>query len=211
MGSFIDQTGKTFGRLTVLSYEGHMRWRCQCQCGNFKSVRTSHLVYGKIQSCGCLRDQQSRERALAGVPRKNFDGRSRTPEYSIFLAIRQRCNNPNNTFYHYYGGRGIKICDRWSTFDAFIADMGRKPDPKSTIDRIDTNGDYTPENCRWVSRKVQQNNCRNNRRLTFNGITKTIAEWSQELGIHRNTIDARLLNGWSVQEALTIPILRRSR
>jgi hypothetical protein len=119
-------------------------------------------------------------------------------------SMKQRCLNPNCESYPHYGGRGIKVCDRWlNDVDAFYADMGDKPSPDSQIDRIDNNGDYTPDNCRWATVKEQARNRRSNTFLNFNGQEKTIAEWAEDLGIKQNTIIERLRRGSTVEKALT--------
>lgn len=128
-------------------------------------------------------------------------GKSKTKIYGAWHNIKQRCLNPNNRFYEYYGGRGIKICDRWLDFANFLADMG-EPEAHLTIDRIDNNGNYCPENCKWATRKEQQNNRRTNKFLTFNGAKKTAMQWSEELGIPHQTICQRIELGWEVKDIL---------
>lgn len=122
--------------------------------------------------------------------------------YASWVNMRQRCTNRNNTDFKNYGGRGISYCRRWEVFEAFIADMG-EPEPRMTLDRIDNAGDYTPENCRWVTRAVQNVNKRNCVRYTWNGKTQTLAEWSRETGIGRVTMLRRLQRGWPIERALT--------
>jgi hypothetical protein len=135
-----------------------------------------------------------------GIPGK------RTTEYQSWMAMRQRCLDPNFRFYFRYGGRGIKICARWDSFQAFLDDMGPKPSPEHELDRFpDNNGDYCPENCRWATKKEQARNRRTNHLLTFQGITLTIAEWGEKTGIGRKNIAARLRKGWSIEKALTTP------
>ncbi len=113
-----------------------------------------------------------------------------------------RCRNPKMKFYRYYGGRGIKVCERWQEFESFVTDMGEPPTPLHTLDRVDTNGHYEPGNCRWATNDVQQNNRRNNVRLTCDGLTLTTAEWSRKTGIPARRIRSRLAAGWSVENAL---------
>lgn len=128
-----------------------------------------------------------------------------------------RCRNARSPYYHLYGGRGIKVCERWkgkNGFLNFLQDMGRRPSPKHSIDRIDNNGNYEPGNCRWATRIEQNRNRRDNRLVTFNGQTKCIAEWCDETGLPEKSVRARLwLLGWSVEDALTTPIraLNRTR
>lgn len=115
----------------------------------------------------------------------------------------QRCINPNHPQYHHYGGRGISVCDSWLDAEGFLSDMGRRPSPKHSLDRIDNDGDYTPENCRWATQSQQMNNTRANHTLTHNDQTKTITEWAKDIGIEPNTLEYRIIRGWSVDRALT--------
>lgn len=192
-------TGMIFGLLTAISYIGDFKWLCQCSCpkGNTKEVKADHLKEGKVKSCGCLR-----------LPK---DTKCKTQEYKIWKEMRQRCYNPNRPQYKDYGGRGIRVCERWNDYDNFISDMGPRPGPEYSIDRIDVNEDYTPENCRWATKTEQNNNKRNNRLLTYDEKTQTLAEWSKETGIVTDTIDTRLRSGWDIEKALTesVQIIRK--
>src|SRR5690606_33915955 len=127
----------------------------------------------------------------------------------------QRCENPDSTGWSHYGGRGIRVCARWKTYENFLADMDRRPSSKHTLDRIDPNGDYEPSNCRWLTMKEQENNRTNNRLLTFQGRTQTLMQWAEETGLKRETISKRLDRlGWSVEDALstsTSPLPLESR
>lgn len=139
---------------------------------------------------------------------QKFPKRNYPNEYHIWYGIIQRCNNPKNHAYGHYGGRGIKACARWQGedgFEHFMEDMGARPDKNVSIDRIDNNGDYCPENCRWADKKTQGNNRRDNRPITFNGKTQNLTQWAEELGINRNTLHTRLNRGWSVERALMTP------
>lgn len=191
-----------YGRLTVLKrfrradYDGS--WcLCLCDCGKQKEARERDLKLGKTQSCGCLFKE-----------RITTHGRSRSKCYEAWRGMRERCQNQKNKRYPDYGGRGITVCNRWSGSDgfaAFLADLG-EPSPGFSLDRIDNDGNYEPDNCRWVSREVQQRNRRNNRLLTYQGRTQSLAAWVEELNVHRVTVDRRLARGWSVEQALTIPV-----
>lgn len=134
-----------------------------------------------------------------------FHSRTGTPEYITWGNMIQRCTNPKNTYYCNYGGRGIEVCESWLSFINFYRDMGDKPTPEHTLDRIDNNGPYSLENCRWSSREQQDTNKRSNVWITHDGRTMTLTQWANETGIHYVTITARLSRGWSIAEALTLP------
>lgn len=192
----VDIVGKRYGRLVVQAYLGRSFWRCLCDCGNESRVKTDALNSGKTRSCGCLHADTTRARSLkhGHSPREKI-----TKGYSAWINMRQRCTNPQVTKYGDYGGRGIRVCDRWQDFENFLADMGEPP-PGMTLDRIDVNGDYEPANCRWANMKVQQNNRRNNHLLTFNGETHGVTEWERRTTISRHTLLARERLGWPVEE-----------
>jgi len=131
------------------------------------------------------------------------------PERKVHGHMVQRCTNPNATGYRWYGGRGINVCERWrGSFAAFYTDMGPRPSSKHSIDRVDSNGDYTPDNCRWATAAEQQRNKRSLHKVTYNGESLCLAEWGERTGISRRTIRGRLVSGWSVDGALTEPVSR---
>jgi hypothetical protein len=133
----------------------------------------------------------------------------RTAEYGIWKGMRQRCTNPTVRDYHRYGGRGIEVCERWESFTAFLADVGPRPGPGYSLDRIDNDGDYEPGNVRWATAKEQQRNTDRVRRFTYQGETLTLPEWAERVGMPAALIGRRVWSGWSVEAALTTPPLRR--
>ena len=190
MPAFKDITGQRFGRLVVLSHLetrstfGCVTWKCLCDCGNETVAIGSNLRSGNTKSCGCLTGESARERF-------STHGKSTLNEYKIWKGIRKRCNNPNCKAYHNYGGRGIKLDARWEDFNTFYRDMGPRPSRLHSIERIDNDGNYCPENCKWILRSKQPNNTRMNLRLRLNGVELNIAQWSERLGIHPQTLYSR--------------------
>lgn len=202
MGKFLDLTGLTFGRLRVLGVAGRdaankITWNCVCECGNSKLGITQYLKNGMTDSCGCRRTEQRIEQSTS-------HGMRSTITYRSWSAMKTRCTNPNVESYKNYGGRGIKICERWNDFANFLADMGERPSLAHSLDRENTNGDYEPGNCRWATRVVQSNNSRANVRLKHDGMNLTLAEWSRITRIDMRTLSGRLANGWSPAEILTL-------
>lgn len=207
---FIDMTGKRIGRLVVLGFAGYRHeqatWVCRCDCGQQTVVFGSALRRKKpTRSCGCL----AREAASTN---NSTHGLTRTPEHYAWCNMRGRCENPTDLAYSRYGGRGIKVCERWHIFENFLADMGKRPTAHHSLDRIDNDGDYCPENCRWATRRQQTNNRRGNRILTHNGESLTVSQWSRKLGIKTATIISRLnIHGWSVEKTLSTPVRRAKK
>jgi hypothetical protein len=203
----IDLKGKQFGRLTVIkrsenNSKGQARWVCQCVCGNTVVVAAADLKRGTVQSCKCLQSEKISKRMTT-------HGMTNTPTYKTWLAMHQRCTNPNHDNFALYGGRGIKICDRWNSFENFLSDMGERP-KGLTIERKDANGNYDPYNCIWASQKRQANNRTTSRFVTFQGKTKTLKQWSEELKINYPALLARLDKcKWTVEKAFTKPIKKR--
>lgn len=206
MPGFNDITGRKFGRLTVTKHShrkgAHQFWLCRCDCGNDKAVRTDHLQQGRVRSCGCLHKELASKRAAT----HRLSG---TVMHRLWLGMHNRCRNPNEPGYKNYGGRGIDVCERWRTFENFLADMGPRPSDDHSIERIDNDRGYEKSNCRWATNKQQCNNQRRNKRITAFGRTKNLGQWSEETGIERRTISFRLKSGWPPEEAVATPVFGR--
>jgi len=190
MGAAIDLSDQRFGRLLVIAESeaknNRKMWLCQCDCGNTKAVSTASLRHDNVRSCGCLRKESSIRTA---AKRRKPDGKSKTTFYKRWISMIQRCGNPKNPYWKNYGGRGIYVCERWrNSFDAFLADMGNPPTPEHTIERIDNDAGYSPENCRWALRSEQLRNQRRSINVTIDGRTMNAREWSAETGINYQRI-----------------------
>lgn len=199
---FIDIEGQTFNRLTVLGFVGsaggQARWLCQCSCGLFAIVSGKGLRSGNTKSCGCWNQVAARQRMWR-------HGNCRTQMYGIWSNIISRTENPNVKSFQDYGERGITMCRRWrNSFEDFSADVGDRPTPKHTLERIDNNGNYEPDNVKWALPLEQANNKRNNRMLTFQGRTQSLAMWCRELHLNYDRIKSRLHRGMSVENALLL-------
>jgi len=195
--------GTKIGRLTIIDTYCDSRRRrihkCICDCGNAHTVQSSKLLSGHTKSCGCFRQEVITKHGCAGDANP-------TNAYRSWLGMKQRCLNPNSASWENYGGRGIKICDRWMSFANFLEDMGEPSGIDITIERIDVNGHYCPSNCVWTSKSKQCLNKRNNIRVTLNGETKVLSEWCKCIGIKFNTVLCRIRRGWAAERALTEPI-----
>jgi hypothetical protein len=201
----ITHDGMKFGRLTVVSAggKGCNKSVCLCICGQKKAYYNGNLTSGRTQSCGCLWLEviKNQKRAI----KHNM---SNSQEYKIYSGMKMRCSNKKHKEYKRYGGRGIKVCERWETsFENFFTDMGERPKGMS-LDRIDVNGNYCKENCRWATSYEQNNNKRNNVRITFNGKTMTAGQWSNELGFKKSVLTERIKRGWSIERAISEPLMR---
>ena len=202
-----DLTGMEFGRLVVVSRDQNrgrrVAWLCRCECGSTCIARGSDLSMGKHRSCGCLQVDRATRHGHT-----SRDTRKISPTYRSWVSMIQRCTNPKATAYHRYGGRGITVCERWlESFDAFLEDMGERPEGM-TLDRRDDDSGYSPDNCRWATRKEQSRNRCDNRRLEYDGETRSVAEWSELLGIGEGVIRGRLKLGWPFERIATTPVLR---
>lgn len=201
--------GRTFGMLEVISFAGMLirakslqpHWNCVCKCGKVAVVSAHKMLNGTKISCGCMKGAHCRTHGLR-----------HTPEYSVWCGMIARTENAKCTRFCNHGGRGIRICERWrSNFSNFYEDMGPRPSPHYSIDRIDNNGNYEPGNCRWATATQQARNTRRNRFLTFNGQTRCVSEWSNIIGVSPDALLMRLKNGWGVERALMTPLQRRYR
>lgn len=203
--NFQDLTGQRFGRLQVIRQATHSadkrtRWWCQCDCGNICITRGKNMKDGDAQSCGCLRKETTRARSIT-----HGQGAiaTRTPEYQSWASMKSRCYNPKTERYPHYGARGITVCERWlNSFENFFADMGQRPGPSYSLDRIDVHGNYTPENCRWATARQQARNTQKAVYLTHAEKTLSVWEWADIVGISSRTLHERLRRGWPPERML---------
>lgn len=209
---FRNLEGKSFNRLHVVMYAGRLgkkagnAYFCTCQCGGKTVALGEELTGGNVKSCGCLNADMNRQL-------RQTHGRSGDREWRIWAGIKTRCTNPNSKAYPDYGGRGIKVCKRWVTgtakasgFECFIADMGNRPSPKHSIDRINNNGNYGPRNCQWILLAKQPRNTRKTCRITYQGRTLSNWEWAEIVPIDPINIWKRIYRGWSVERTMTQPV-----
>lgn len=208
----MDLVGKRFGRYIVLhetdpyvNPKGHKirRWLCRCDCGKVKKVVQGKLTTGMTLSCGCL----GRERRASSIKKH---GMAHTRLYHIYRSMVSRCYRKNDISYQSYGKRGIIVCDEWlgengfNQFRSWALTSGYND--ALSIDRIDSDCNYCPKNCRWIPLKDQQNNKRSNHLIEIDGVTKTLTQWANDYGIGYTTIQARLKRGWNDKDAVTIPV-----
>ncbi len=201
----INLVGKKFGRLLVIGkaepLNGHTRWHCKCDCGNECIVQGSSLKSGNTQSCGCYKVENAKK--LYSTVRQNDKHL-----YAVWNGMKQRCLNKNNKSYSNYGGRGIKVDEKWiNSYEVFYnwaTSAGYKKGME--IDRIDNNGNYCESNCRFVSKEVQANNKRNVKVYTINGVTKTLPQWCREYNQNYYLVRQRVYKlGWTIENALLLP------
>jgi hypothetical protein len=203
----LDLVGKKFNRLLVVKKAGRknykVMWECVCDCGNTTFVNTFYLINSKIRSCGCLHKEQL-------IERNTTHNQRHTKLYETWKKMRDRCNRPNATQYKDYGGRGIKVCEEWDkSFQAFYDwSYANGYDDNLTIDRIDNNKGYSPDNCRWATYKEQMRNKRTNHIITYKNQPQCISKWCEELNLSYSAVTGRLRRGWSVEKALSTPTNR---
>lgn len=201
-GQFESLVGRKFNKLLVVSYVGRLAsrnttWNCLCDCGKTTVAAGSLLKNGHVKSCGCLKRGQHSLRhghSARGII---------SMEYRAWQGMRTRCSNPNEDAYPRYGGRGIKVCERWNaSFEAFLADIGPKPSAKHSLGRVDNDGNYEPGNVRWETPFQQGGNNSRNRNFTIDGRTMCLAAWVRERGMVLNTVHRRLKRGQGIEQAL---------
>ena len=200
---FVDLTGRKFGKLTAIRPFCQNRakqylWECKCECGGTSVVVGSNLIRGNTKACGCVRITE-----IADRTRKH--GMSKERIFSIWVGMRKRCNNKKSAAYKDYGGRGISISEEWGVFENFYNDMKDGYSHNLSLDRIDPNGNYCKENCRWATAKTQNNNRRSNVYLEINGQKKTLSEWSDISGVRPSLIQYRVNRGWDLNDAINKP------
>ena len=205
MPTFIDLTGQRFGRLLVIECVGRSKnqksiWRCKCDCGKEKIILAASLRNGRSQSCGCLHNELL-------IKTFTTHGLGNTRLASIKKGILKRCYKPKCKSYKGYGERGIYVCEEWlNNPSAFFEwSLSNGYEDHLSIDRIDNDGPYSPENCRWATQTEQANNTRRNRILTLNGVSQSPASWARELKVNVGTIYSRMHQNWTDEEILTIP------
>ena|SRR3990167_6143621 len=206
--------GDRYGLLTVIkevasksvsSGQKLRRILCRCDCGNkVESYLMNLRKKGHTTSCGCVRTERI-VKFLKDGGHYVKHGRYGKREYKSWNMMKQRCQNPNNTNYPSYGGRGIQICESWNNFENFYRDMGKRP-VGTSLGRMNQSGNYCPENCRWETYEQQNNNLSTNRLINYNGKNQTVSNWARELKINVGSIRYRLFAGWDPVKALTVPI-----
>lgn len=207
MPAKISIVGKTFGRLKVISEaeakvfncgQRRIRYNCLCDCGRASIVYGSLLIMGHTKSCGCLR----KDNHVLSHGHALYRNHSRT--YRIWCNMKERCNRTAHKFYYRYGGRGIKVCERWNSFREFLKDMGEAP-ARLSLERRNNDGNYEPSNCYWATQKQQCRNQVTNRIVTIRGITGCLAELAERFNVSYNLVRDRILRGWAPERAFFEP------
>lgn len=193
-----------YNRWTIIRDAGNKNGRslclCKCDCGKEKIVNKQNIKRGLSKSCGCYADEV---RGKSSITHHEASVKRKTRTYRIWTGMKVRCQNKNCKMFPLYGGRGIKVCERWQKYENFIEDMGHCPEGLS-LDRINNDGDYEKQNCRWADQITQANNARTNRWIFYDGKRQTMAQWGREIGVRPQLIAQRLdRDGWSVERVLT--------
>jgi hypothetical protein len=209
---FVNLTGKTFGRLSVVEFGGliayrcgrrRASWVCRCQCGVMKTIDGQSLLRGDTQSCGCYRDDRIRD-VLVTHGHATRNAHSNT--YAIWRGMIERCTNRRCKDFKKYGACGITVCERWHDFSNFLKDVGERPSKQHSIDRFpNMSGDYEPGNVRWATTSEQARNRKTNAMYTINGETRCLAEWVEIYGTSRSLVNNRLRIGWTIEKSLSVP------
>jgi hypothetical protein len=200
MPRLIDLTGQVFGRLTVIErghrHHKHTFWKCRCSCGTEKDILSDSLRAALSTSCGCFHRED-----LAA--RSTTHGGTYSAEYHCWAGMLVRCRNPKSTEYHNYGGRGITVSPSWNDFARFLADVGKRPSPLHSLERVNNDGGYFPGNVVWATRKTQSRNRRGLRMIVYKGRRQCLKQWTEELGLPYDQTKGRLRSGWTVEKAFS--------
>lgn len=204
-----DLTGQVFGKLVAIKRVerlGPSWWECVCTCGKVKEIRLNSLKAGHTKSCGCLQKESVTKHGCSSYG--NYHA-----EYWIWKAMTRRTKTAKESAscYKNYRGRGITVCERWSSFENFIADMGARPSEAHSLDRKENSEGYSPKNCRWATQQEQCRNRRSNRLLEYKGETKCLTEWAEIMKIPIDTLSKRLGSGWEVGIALETPVRNKRK
>jgi hypothetical protein len=204
----IDLTGKRVGKLVVIERRGKIgskaAWHCLCDCGNYHLVSADVLQSERTKSCGCHKI------AVDTRGTRYRHGMSASSEHKIWCGMKERCSNPNSAFFSHYGGRSIGVCDRWSVFENFYADMGQRPSKAYTLDRVDNDKGYEPANCRWATNEQQANNTRKNVMIVIGDEARSLAQWSRHFGVDSDLASQRIIrDGWNPERAVSTKSIRR--
>ncbi len=204
-------TGETYGLLTAVrmvgrTARGNALWECSCSCGGSTVIEAARLKLPGMRSCGCMVAKRPYTKLFK-------HGMSTSPEWAAWKSMLERCTNPSHRWFHRYGGRGVSVCKRWSDFNNFYADMGERPKDgvRYSLDRIDNDKGYEPGNCKWATSTEQNRNRGNVIRITHDGLTLTLPEWSQKSGLHIETIRRRVKNGWPTERLFDASMPRHLR
>lgn len=198
----IDLTGQKFNHLTVeglnRSQNGTLFWDCICDCGKHTVVRGSNLKNGSVKSCGCINH----------IGHTRTHGESHTKLYERWISMIYRCTNPKHSAYKWYGARGIRVCNEWQSYEGYKKwVMATRPNETYTVERIDVDGDYCPDNCKWIPLSEQANNRTSCIMITHEGVTKNLTEWCSELGLEYKMVHNRLKKlGWTFEKAISTPV-----